>query len=98
MKHHASSAFWTFALLKKDAQHPSLHFKKFGSYWSVRVGLRYRALAMEVDDGLLWFWIGSHSDYEQMIRRRAPPRRPEKTGPDMQIAAPGRQDLDSAAH
>jgi hypothetical protein len=84
MKHHASPAFWqaysalpepvretadkSFALLKRDSRHPSLHFKKVGSYWSARVGLRYRALAMHVDDGLLWFWIGTHADYEQMIR------------------------------
>jgi len=35
--------------------------------WSVRVGLRHRALATEVDEGLLWF--GSHADYDAMIGR-----------------------------
>jgi len=39
-----------------------LQFKKIGRYWSVRVGLRYRALAADVDGGYLWFWIGSHAD------------------------------------
>jgi hypothetical protein len=34
----------------------------------VRVGRRFRALAVEVDDGLLWFWIGSHADYDRLIR------------------------------
>jgi hypothetical protein len=34
----------------------------------VRVGLRHRALAVEVNDGLLWFWIGSHADYDALIR------------------------------
>jgi hypothetical protein len=34
----------------------------------VRVGLRYRALAVEADDGLLWFWIGSHADYDKLLR------------------------------
>jgi mRNA-degrading endonuclease RelE of RelBE toxin-antitoxin system len=83
MKHFASPAFWdayrklpervreradkNFALLKQDPQHASLHLKKVGRYWSVRVGLRYRALAVEVDAGLLWFWIGSHSDYDEML-------------------------------
>jgi hypothetical protein len=33
----------------------------------VRVGLRYRALAVEVDEGALWFWIGSHADYDALI-------------------------------
>jgi hypothetical protein len=27
----------------------------------------YRALAVGVDDGLLWFWIGSHADYDRLI-------------------------------
>ena len=56
-----------YALLKRDPRHPSLQFKKVGRYWSVRVGLRYRALAVEVDDGYLWFWIGLHADYDKMI-------------------------------
>jgi len=51
-----------FELLKSDPRHPSLQFKKVGRYWSVRVGLRYRALAADVDGGYLWFWIGSHAD------------------------------------
>jgi hypothetical protein len=45
-----------------------LHFKKVGRFWSVRIGLRYRALGVEADDGLLWFWIGSHADYDASIR------------------------------
>jgi hypothetical protein len=56
-----------FALLKSDPQHPSLQLKKVGRFWSVRVGLRYRALATEVDHGLLWFWVGSHADYDAML-------------------------------
>ena len=56
-----------YALLKRDPRHPSLQFKKVGRYWSVRVGLRYRALAVDVDGGFLWFWIGSHADYDKMI-------------------------------
>ncbi len=57
-----------FALLKDNPRHPSLHLKKIDRYWSVRVGLHYRALAVEVADGLVWFWIGSHADYDSMIR------------------------------
>jgi hypothetical protein len=43
------------------------HFKKIGKYWSVRVGIHYRALAVEVEDGLLWFWIGSHAEYDRLM-------------------------------
>ena len=83
MKHFASSDFWEcyrkmtpsiqeladahFALLKENPSHPSLHFKKAGKFRSVRIGMHYRALAIEVPEGLLWFWIGSHSDYDKIL-------------------------------
>jgi len=84
MRHFASPAFWdayvrlpdnirvhadrNFALLKENPQHPSLRLKKVGRYWSARIGLHHRALALEVNEGLLWFWIGSHADYDALIR------------------------------
>jgi hypothetical protein len=57
-----------FELLKSDPLHPSLHFKHVGRYWSVRVGLHHRALAVEADDGVLWFWIGQHGEYDRLIK------------------------------
>jgi len=54
-------------LLKQNPEHPSLHLKKIGRFWSVRIGRSYRALALEVEGGLLWFWIGSHADYDALI-------------------------------
>jgi hypothetical protein len=30
--------------------------------------LHYRALAAEVTDGLVWFWIGSHADYDRLVK------------------------------
>lgn len=59
-----------FELLKAHPEHPSLRFKKVkgrDGLWSARVGRDYRALAVEVDDGLQWFWIGTHADYDRMI-------------------------------
>ena len=56
-----------FALLKSDPRHPSLHFKKVDRFWSARVGLHYRAVAIEVPDGVLWFWIGSHAEYDSVV-------------------------------
>jgi len=85
MKHFATSEFWAhyrrlpneiqqladknFALLKQNPQHPSLRFKKVGIYSSARVGLHYRALAKERTEGLVWFWIGHHTDYEQVLKQ-----------------------------
>jgi hypothetical protein len=57
-----------YALLKENPQHPSLHFKKVGRFWSVRVGLRYRALAVEADDALVWFWSGTHADDDALLK------------------------------
>ena len=36
-----------FELLKANSRHPSLHFKRIGDLWSARVGLHYRALALD---------------------------------------------------
>ncbi len=56
-----------YELLKAEPAHPSLHFKKVGKYWSVRVGRGYRALGVEVEKGILWFWIGTHAEYDKLI-------------------------------
>ena len=83
MNHLASPTFWecykqlpdairkladkNFALLRTDPTHPSLHFKKVGRFRSARVGRTFRELAVESDDGLLWFWIGNQAEYERLI-------------------------------
>jgi len=83
MNHQATTRFWdcyhtlpqeirnladkNFALLKTDRSHPSLHFKKVGSFWSARVGIDYRALAVDCPGGLTWVWIGSHSEYDRLL-------------------------------
>ena len=83
MNHFASADFWVcykklpvsiqevadknFKLLKEDSNHPSLHLKKVGRFWSVRVGIKHRALAVEIDEGLIWFWIGTHAEYDKLL-------------------------------
>jgi hypothetical protein len=57
-----------FALLKADPYHPSLHFKRIDNLWSVRGGAHYRALEVEVNGGILWVWIGSHAEYDRLVR------------------------------
>jgi hypothetical protein len=56
-----------FTLLKLDPRHPSLRLKKVGPNWSARVGSDYRALANELPEGLVWFWIGHHSEYDKFL-------------------------------
>jgi hypothetical protein len=56
-----------YALLKENPRRPSLQLKKVGRFWSARVGSRYRALAVQDDQDLIWFWIGSHTDYDAIV-------------------------------
>jgi hypothetical protein len=83
MRHWASPSFWrcyrelplsiqeladkNFKLLRSNPQHPSLHLKTVGKYWSVRVGRKYRALAIETGQELVWFWIGTHAEYDKLV-------------------------------
>lgn len=62
-------AHGNYALLKLDSSHPSLQFKRVGNgrYRSVCVGLHYRALGVPVPEGVQWFWIGSHADYDKLL-------------------------------
>ncbi|MFZ1934843.1 MAG: hypothetical protein WCB27_04920 [Thermoguttaceae bacterium] len=57
-------------LLVADSRHPSLQLKKVGAVkqlWSVRVGMHYRALGMDKPEGIVWFWIGSHAEYDKIL-------------------------------
>jgi hypothetical protein len=57
-----------YALLRQNLRHPSLQLKKIGRFWSVRVGLHYRALAVEHEGNMVWFWIGPHAEYEKLLK------------------------------
>jgi hypothetical protein len=59
-----------FDKLKIDPKHPSLHFKKIGKLWSVRISSFYRALAVKDGDTYVWTWIGTHDEYKMMLRQR----------------------------
>jgi len=62
-----------FQLLKMNSKHPSLHFKKVAGEedrWSVRVDADYRAVGHESKSGtgIVWYWIGNHSDAEKVLK------------------------------
>jgi hypothetical protein len=40
-----------------------------GKVWSARVGINYRAVAVEDGSDYIWVWLGSHDDYEQLLKR-----------------------------
>lgn len=85
MNHFTNPSFWAcygklpssiqkladknFSLLKGNSSHPSLKIKKVKQYWSVRIGKKYRTLGIEADEGIIWFWIGKHSEYDRLIQK-----------------------------
>ena len=85
MRHRATPDFWyhyrqlpkdiqqladqCYELLKQDSRYPSLHFKKVGRLWSVRIGLHYRAIAVQDGKDISWFWIGPHAEYDKLLGR-----------------------------
>jgi hypothetical protein len=83
LKHFASPAFWShyrslpaevqqladrcFELMKADPRHPSIRLKRVGDYWSARVGLHYRAIGVDDEGGISWFWLGTHAEYDKLV-------------------------------
>jgi hypothetical protein len=83
MRHFTTPEFWQhyerlpepirqladkdFKLLKENPRHPSLRLKKAGKFWTARIGIHNRAVAKDRAEGLNWFWIGHHSEYDKLL-------------------------------
>jgi hypothetical protein len=60
----------SFRLFQTNPAHPGLQFKKLkgvDDIYSARVGLGYRALAVMNGERVVWYWIGSHSEYDRLV-------------------------------
>jgi hypothetical protein len=59
-----------YKIWRQNASHPALQFKRVGkrkAVYSVRVGIGWRALGVRMEDTIVWFWIGSHAEYDKLI-------------------------------
>ena len=59
-----------YRFFQTNTAHPGLHFKKLegeDDIYSARIGLDYRALAVMKRDRVVWYWIGSHSEYDRLV-------------------------------
>ena len=68
--HVQNQAREAYRLFQTNPQHPGLHFKKVLDdpvTFSARVGISYRAVGALDGDVMVWFWIGSHADYDQLL-------------------------------
>lgn len=69
--HIQAKARNAYHLWLENPHHPGLQFKQIHStspIYAVRISLGYRALGILEEDTMVWFWIGSHEDYNSMIQ------------------------------
>ena len=69
IQEQARAAYRRFVI---DPAHPSLRFKPVHPtlpVYSVRVGKYYRAVGLRDEEGVIWFWIGSHADYDKLLEK-----------------------------
>jgi mRNA-degrading endonuclease RelE of RelBE toxin-antitoxin system len=55
---------------QENPNHPSLRFKKVHPtlpIYSARINRSYRAVGQLQDDTVVWFWVGSHTEYDQLL-------------------------------
>jgi hypothetical protein len=56
-----------YQLWEQDCFHPSLRFKPLkDDVWSVRINQNYRALGRRDGGLIVWFWIGTHAEYDKL--------------------------------
>jgi len=59
-----------YRIWRENPAHPSLQFKQIHStepIFSVRIGLGWRAVGVRSGETIVWYWIGSHADYDTLI-------------------------------
>lgn len=61
-----------YRVFKTDPSHPGLEFKKLPPHqdiWSVRISDNYRAVGQRDGESIVWFFIGTHAEYDAMLAR-----------------------------
>lgn len=67
VQRRAKAAYQRF---QQDPYHPSLQFKQVHEtqpIFSARISRDYRAVGVKDENEIVWFWIGSHSDYDNLL-------------------------------
>jgi len=61
-----------YSQFKDNPYHPSLQFKRIHSVkpiYSVRINIDCRTVGIVDGIEVVWFWIGSHREYEKILHR-----------------------------
>ena len=67
VQEHTRQAYRQF---QQDPGHPGLQFKKVHQkrlIYSARIGLNYRAVGLLSGDEIVWYWIGTHAEYDLLL-------------------------------
>ncbi len=65
IQRQAENAYEQF---QRDPTYPGLQFKQIDiNTYSVRIGIHYRALGTRTGDTIVWYWIGTHAEYDKLI-------------------------------
>lgn len=60
-----------YRLWADNPHHPSLRFKKVHDslpIYSARVDLNWRAVGVLEEGMMIWFWVGPHNAYEELLK------------------------------
>jgi hypothetical protein len=71
-EHVRQQARRAYALFQQDPHHPSLRFRNVHPtrpIFSARVGIDYRVVGIREGNDIFWFWIGSHAEYDQLLKQ-----------------------------
>jgi hypothetical protein len=71
-EHVRKQAQHAYRLFRANPSHPGLRFKKVHddpTMYSARVGIGYRAVGALDGNAVVWFWIGSHADYDKLLQQ-----------------------------
>ncbi len=68
IRNQAADAYRRFMA---DPYHRGLHLKKVHPslpIYSARINDDYRVVGQMRNDGIVWFWIGKHEEYERLLK------------------------------
>ena len=70
--HIRKQAAVAYGHFRDDPNHPSLQLKKVHPtlpVYSARINDDYRAVGQMRSNGIVWFWIGKHEEYERLLKQ-----------------------------
>ena len=69
-RHVRQQAREAYRLVRDTPRHPGLHFKRVHEdppIFSARVGIGFRAIGVRDGNTIVWYWIGSHAEYDRLV-------------------------------